>query len=300
MVSAIVLSYNRRNEVIFTIEKLKELKQTLPFELEIIVVDNASIDDTSKDILTLHPDIVLITKIKNNGVAGWNDGFAIATQPYFLVLDDDSHMESGLPEAISYMESNNDLGILALNITGGTYETSNWKDKEEAIGFIGCGAIIRKEVYQKNGGFAEWLHVYGHEWEYGIRVIDSGFKIRFFKNSNVVHRTSKLNRTNKRLRIYSTRNEMGIVYKYFHTRRAFYVFSVWINSMKVISSEGFMASWYCFLGGIKFLQLKSKLIHTPVSDQTQQMFLRIFWGTQPAFGFIKKGLNKFTGKKGDK
>jgi len=299
MVTVIVLTYNRRDEVIFTVEKLKSIKQTLPFELEIIVVDNASTDETSTSVLVSDPEVILISKTKNNGVAGWNDGFLIASQPYFLVLDDDSHLESGLAEAVNYMETNADTGILALNITGGTYKTNNWKDKEEAIGFIGCGALISKKVYNAVGGFAEWLHVYSHEWEYGIRVIDAGFKIRFFKNSNVVHRTSDLNRTNKRLRIYSTRNEMGIVYKYFRTNRLLNVFRVWVNSMKVISSEGLLSSWYCFIGGIKFLQLRPKLTHTPVSYQTQKFFANIFWGTQPAFGFIKKAIHKLLGNKLD-
>jgi hypothetical protein len=128
-------------------------------------------------------------------------------------------------------------------------------------------------------------------------VIDAGFKIRYFKNSDVKHRTSGLNRTSKRLRIFSTRNEMGIVYKHFRTGRLKYAFNVWINCMKVISTEGFKASWYCFLGGYEFLKLMPKLQHTPVSEKTQQLFTRIFWGTQPAFGFVKKGINKILGNK---
>jgi GT2 family glycosyltransferase len=296
MVSVVVLSYNRCAEVLFTIDKLKTLSNTLPFVLQIIVIDNASVDETSQLVANRHPDIDLITIKKNVGIAGWNEGFKIASEPYLLVLDDDSHIESGLAEAVDFMEQNADTGILALNITGGNYETSNWKDKKEAIGFIGCGALISSKVYERIGGFAEWLYVYGHEWEYGIRAIDAGFKIRFFKNSNVIHRTSTLNRTSKRLRMYSTRNEMGIVYKHFRTDRLLYVSRVWINSMKVISAEGFMASWYCFLGGFKFLKLRGKLVHTPVSAETQRMFADIFWGTQPAFGFIKKGLKRLLGK----
>lgn len=300
MVSAIILSYNRCKEVLYTIERLKALQPALPFELEIIVVDNASHDDTSEQVRAHHADVTLITKLVNNGIAGWNAGFSVARHPYLLVLDDDSHIEDGLEDAVAYMEQNPDTGILALNITGGAYETSNWKDKEEAIGFIGCGALISRKLYQVVGGFAEWLHVYGHEWEYGIRVINAGYKIRYFKDSNVVHRTSGVNRSSKRLRIYSTRNEMGIIYKHFGKDRIKNVLRVWINSMKVVRKEGFMAAFYCFLGGYKFLQLKPKLAHTPVSPQTQDFFGNIFWGTKPAFGFLRKQLNGDDKTRGDR
>jgi GT2 family glycosyltransferase len=297
MVSAIILSYNRCTEVLFTIIKLEEFRATLPFDLEIIVVDNASTDHTSAEIIALHPKVTLVTRAKNNGIAGWNSGFEIATHPYFLVLDDDSHIESGLIEAVEYMQQNCDIGVLALNITGGNYETSNWKDKEEGIGFIGCGALIAKELYGSIGGFAEWMHVYGHEWEYGIRAIEGGYKIRYFGNSSVLHRTSALNRSNKNLRIYSTRNEMGIVYKYFRKDRVKNVLRVWLNSMKVIGQEGFTSAFYCFIGGVKFLQLKPNLLYTPVSESTQVFFSRIFWGTQPAFGFLRKRWCSFFGHK---
>lgn len=290
MVSAIVLAYNRCAEVLITIEKLKSLQKLLPFNLEIIVVDNASADNTSIEISKKHPDIMLITKQKNNGIAGWNDGFKAARNKYLLVLDDDSHPESGIAEAVSYMEQHPVVGILALNITGGTYETSDWKDKAEAIGFIGCGALIKKEVYEKIGGFAEWLYVYGHEWEYGIRCINAGYKIQFFKDSNIVHRTSSLNRTNKRLRIFSTRNEMGIVYKYFSSHKWKYILRVWINSMKIIKTEGLASAYFSFLGGLKFFELRKKLIPAPVSTETQKFFANIFWGTQPVFGFLTRKL----------
>ena len=114
MVSAIILSYNRCPEVLLTVSILKAYRKNLPFDLEIIVVDNASVDDTSLRIQTVHPDIVLVTKTKNNGIAGWNEGFKIARNKYFLVLDDDSHIHSGLPEAVVHMENNVEIGILAM------------------------------------------------------------------------------------------------------------------------------------------------------------------------------------------
>ncbi|MGI8636042.1 MAG: glycosyltransferase family 2 protein, partial [Segetibacter sp.] len=278
MVSAVILAYNRCSEVLFTIGKLKEFRKTLPFDLEIVVVDNASVDSTSQAIKEMHPDITLVTNPKNNGIAGWNEGFKAANNKYFLVLDDDSHIHSGLKKAVIYLEQNKDIGILALNIKDALLRAHNlpediaWKDKQDIEGFIGCGAIIRKEVYDKIGGFAEWIYVYTHEFEYAIRCLNEGYKVQFFQDGVVSHRASSVNRTNKRLRLFGTRNEMAIVYKYFIKHRWKYIWRVWVNNMKNMKSEGLASGSNVLLGGIEFFKLSKQLVHTPVSIDVQNYF----------------------------
>lgn len=289
MVSAIVLSYNRISEVLITVQKLKDLSASLPFPLQIVVVDNGSVDDTSVILKKEHADITLVTKQKNNGIAGWNEGFKAAKYKYFLVLDDDSHIQSGLSEAVEHLEKNSGIGILALNVTTGPFITEGiWTNNEDLIGFVGCGAIIRKEVYDKIGGFAEWLHVYGHEWEFGIRCLDEGYSIKYFANSNVDHRASNVNRSVKRLVIYSTRNELGILYKYFGYKRWKYIFRMSLNCMKSLFNHGALHAYYYLSGIIKFLKMRRTLPFTPVSKQTQLYFAKRFWGTKPVFGFLQK------------
>ena len=305
MISAVVLAYNRCAEVLFTIDKLKEFAVTLPFAMEIIVVDNASVDDTTAQVKHQHPDITLVTKIKNNGIAGWNDGFAVARHKYLLVLDDDSHPEWGITEAVEYMESHTDVGILALNITSGPYLTDvwnwqngkPWQDNEDVLGFFGCGAIIKKSVYEKIGGFAEWMLVYGHEWDFGIRCLDAGYQIKYFKNSSINHRASPLNRTKKRARIFGSRNDMGIVYKYFPKKRWHYIFTMAINNIKRIKSGDLACAYYDTLGFFEFLKIRKSLSCTPVSEKTQKFFTDRYMNTHPAFGFIGKGVKKLLGKR---
>ena len=300
MLSVIILGYNRCSEVLITLAKVKELQPTLAFNMEIIVVDNASADDTSEQVKRLHPDVVLVTKTINNGIAGWNSGFEVATQKYFLVLDDDSHPEYGINESIDYLEAHPKTGILALNITSGPYQTDDWiwKDgkswqhEQEILGFFGCGAIIRKEVYDKIGGFAEWMQVYGHEWEYGIRCIDAGYNIRYFKHSSIDHRASPINRSLKRARIFGTRNDMGMVYKYFGKQRWRVIYTMFFNNIKRIKHEGFKSAYYDVIGFVNFLKFRHTLEHTPVSTGTQKFFADNYMNTQPVFGFVKKIFSK--------
>ena len=290
MVSAVILSYNRCSEVLFTVDMLKSMRNEIPFELEIIVVDNASADDTSAQIRQKHPDIVLITKAMNNGIAGWNEGFKVAKHKYFLVLDDDSHVHSGLPGAIQRMEEHGDIGILPFQILDkdlGADPNLNpeeaWKDNDEVVGFIGCGAIIRKELYDKIGGFAEWIYVYTHEFEYSIRCLNAGYRINFFGKGIVIHRTSNINRSSRRMRIFATRNELCIIHKYFTGEKSKYLIRVFINNLKFIKREGLQSGYYVVQGGIAYLKLRKRLNKTPVSLKVQDYFANNFWSTKPIF-----------------
>jgi len=295
MVSAIVLAYNRCAEVLITIQKLKDYRQSFPYELEIIVVDNASVDDTTAQVQNKHPDVVLITKPKNNGIAGWNEGFKIARHKYFLVLDDDSHINSGLAEAVRYMNQHESTGILAFSIVDEQLKgdpflrpEDAYQDLENLTGFVGCGALIRKEVYFKIGGYSEWVYLYTHEYEYGIRCLDAGYAIQNFEKAIVVHRTSAINRSKARMRTYSTRNEMGIVYKYFATNRLGYLFRVLFNNLKFIKREGLKTGYYVLSGAYEFIKLKSRLRHVPVSASVQVFYANHYWSTKPVWTNLKK------------
>ena len=291
MVSVIILAYNRCAEALLTIQKIKSLSHNLPFEMEIIVVDNASVDGISQQLDFKHPDITLITRQQNSGVAGWNDGLAVAKYKYLLVLDDDSHVENGLEEAVEYLEQHPEIGILGFNIVDQELKgdplldpEKAWKHLEEIAGFIGCGALIRKELYERIGGFAEWLFIYTHEFDYSIRALNAGYLTVFFKNCNVVHRASKINRTNKRLRIFGTRNELAIVHKHFANSRSKYLSRIFMNNLKFIKREGLLSGYYIFLGGIAFLKLRRTLQRTPVSAEAQEFYSKNFWSTKPVIG----------------
>jgi len=283
--SFVIVNYNRKDELLLTISKTKDIIRNTSGEFEIIIVDNASVDESVDAIKVNHPDVVLIENPVNTGAPAWNLGLAKAKGKYFIILDDDSHINSGLEEALKYFDAHDYIGVLALNISGGLYQTKHWIDLEEKDGFIGCGAIIRKDLYDKIGGYADWIFLYTNEWDYGIRCMEAGYKVIYFAKCYVTHRASTINRTSKRLIVFSVRNEMAIVYKYFskETRDKF-VRRVFLNNLKGIWRYGITSIGWYYTAWQEFEKLKQSLQHTPVRKEIQDAYQRRFWSTR---GFFK-------------
>lgn len=284
--SFVILNYNREKELLTTIQKTKQLMFGKD-NYEIIVVDNSSPDNSVAAVKKQFPDVSVIEREKNNGVAGWNDGFEAARGEYLIVLDDDSNIEDGLDEAIEVLDENPDVGILALNIINGAFTTHYLFHLQDSIDFIGCGAIIRKEVYSKIGGFAEWLFIYTHEWEYAIRCLDAGYKIRYFEQCHVNHRTSSINRTSQRLKVFSIRNEMAIVYKFFNKKdRTRYIARVYLNHLKTIHRDGINVIPWHFAALKEFFKIRKSLVNTPVSKDVQDFYSRCCWATRRFYKIV--------------
>jgi GT2 family glycosyltransferase len=285
--SFIIVNYNRKDELYLTVSRTLSLLEGDILEYEVIVIDNASSDGSVEMIKQEFPTVRLIENKLNIGTSAWNKGFEIALGAYFIVLDDDSQLDTGLDSALSYLDDNKDVGVLALNITGGAFQTAHWDNLSCYSGFIGCGAILRKELYQKVGGYADWIFLYTNEYEFGIRAMEAGYKILYFADCHVTHRTSNLNRTSKRLITYSVRNEMAIIYKYFSKKHRFiFLLRVYLNNLRGVFEHGIMSfPWY--ISALRaFFKLKKTLKHTPVSLEVEEFYSKDFWSTRKFLGIL--------------
>jgi GT2 family glycosyltransferase len=167
--SFIIVNFNRKEELYLTISRTLSLINGQDYE--VIIIDNASSDGSAEMVKQAFPTVKLIENNINIGITAWNRGFEVALGAYFILLDDDSQLDAGLESALNYLDANHDVGVLALNITGGAFQTSHWDNLSCYAGFIGCGAIIRKELYHKVGGYADWIFLYTNEYEFGIRTM---------------------------------------------------------------------------------------------------------------------------------
>ena len=88
----VFLVYNRCEELRTSLQKMLEESDYDRSLVDVIVVDNASTDGSSEMVRREFPQVRLIRREENCGVAGWNDGFEVATGDLVLVLDDDCYL----------------------------------------------------------------------------------------------------------------------------------------------------------------------------------------------------------------
>lgn len=117
-VSIVVVSYNTEKLTRDTLDAVqRSLKQTPDLSYEIIVVDNAS-SDNSPAMLKKRKDITFVQSKKNVGFgAGNNIGIQKAKGRYVLLLNSDVIADSvDFKQLVSYMDTHEDVGGLTVRV----------------------------------------------------------------------------------------------------------------------------------------------------------------------------------------
>jgi len=245
LVSVVMLAWNRKKDVR---NGLSHLSESTYQNMEVIVVDNASTDGTSEMIRRDFPHARLIQIEKNIGIGGFNVGFANAKGEYIVVLDDDSYPEKdAIARAVKRLQKDDTIPAIAGNIilpqSGGFGNNENWPSKVGT--FIGCGAVLRREVIQNLGGYDEYFFLYINEIDLATRIVDKYGPIRFFKDISFVHNVSFQNRVSGNRIYYCLRNKIWYLFKYYPIHPAIFM--------------GFRTGMVYLFRAIKFKQLTTYL-----------------------------------------
>lgn len=219
VLSITILSYNRCDDLEETLDRLSKLSELRAVRHEVIVVDNASTDGSAEMVRLRFPAVRLVPRDENCGAPAMNDAIDLARGDYILLLDDDSHPESGVAWALRFLDANPRVGALACQISGGDFRMKRKRHLDLVHGYIACGAILRRDVLREVGGYPDWMFLYTNEWEHGLRIMAGGYELRYFEECRVVHRAVPKNRSFRRLRLLTVRNELLLIHRYFREHR---------------------------------------------------------------------------------
>jgi glycosyltransferase involved in cell wall biosynthesis len=192
-ISAVISTHNRAGELRQT---LRELQTSLAAIKEIIVVDNASTDNTIEMVQREFPHVRIFPQSVNHPIRGYNIGFNRASSPYIWVMDDDAVPSPGtLDSMIRLMNSRPDVAAAAGNIIG-QQGLSEWQPlptpdfSDVWCNLIGCGFLIRKKVLNQTGGYAESFGIYYNDLDLALRILALNQRIVFRKKWIVHHRAA--------------------------------------------------------------------------------------------------------------
>jgi glycosyltransferase involved in cell wall biosynthesis len=196
LVSVIIPVYNGEKHIRETLESVKS--QTYD-NVEIILVDDGSTDDTGKIAESLVNSYI---HQENMGVASArNTGIKSSKGDYLAFIDADDKWDcEKLQKQIGFMEDNPSISYTftkhKLFLDRGMERFPDWirKDYEEneMTGYIPSSLIIRKEDFLKIGYFDESFKT-GEDSDWFLRARDLGFKMEVIDENLLMKRVHESN-----------------------------------------------------------------------------------------------------------
>ncbi len=196
-VTCVVASRNRRADLLASIPR---------HEAPVVLVDNASTDDTVAAVRAAHPEVTVVPLDRNAGAVARTIGTARAGTPFVAFTDDDSWWAPGdLARAVEVMRAHPRLGLLAARILVGPEETLDPVCTEMAdsplatepdlpgpslLGFVACAALVRTEAFTAAGGFDEVVRFPGEEERLALDLAAAGWGLAYVDSVTVHHHPS--------------------------------------------------------------------------------------------------------------
>jgi N-acetylglucosaminyl-diphospho-decaprenol L-rhamnosyltransferase len=218
-VSVVVITRDRVGELLRTLGRLA----ALPERPHVIVVDNASTDGTRSAVRERFPDVEVIALPANRGAAGRNQGVLASTAPYVAFSDDDSWWEPGaLGRAADLLDEHPRLALVNAHILVGEERRDDPACEEMArsplprrdgqpgrplLGFVACGAIVRRNAFLGVGGFAPWAGIGGEEEILSHDLAADGWTLSYVPGVVAHHHPSR-SRSIAERRAAAVRNEL--------------------------------------------------------------------------------------------
>ncbi|NMA75367.1 MAG: glycosyltransferase [Bacteroidales bacterium] len=203
LVSVIIPCFNSEKWIIETLDSVRNQSYS---NIEIIIVDDGSTDNTRYLVNEYGKDIIYLYQENKGPSAARNLGIKNAQGKYVAFLDSDDLWESHkLLEQISFLEKNSDVALVFSNVKvideGGNYLYTHYNqvptEKRELItaffmGKIGMNTptiVVRKEAVDSVGGFDESLPM--REDHFFLMSMADRYSIKHFKEPLVRRRINE-------------------------------------------------------------------------------------------------------------
>lgn len=191
-----------RNGARFVMDAISSVLSQLRSDDEIIVVDDASTDDTAKLLTSIEDPRVRILRAQGRGVsAARNLGLAAAHGHYLAFLDHDDLWPPGRHEALrAALETNKErtasFGLVRVRFEPGVPETESARglDGKHVCGLIGSALYLRQPVVDI-GGFAEDMHL-REDADFHMRLVETGLDPLLCEFDSLIYRRHDSNVTN--------------------------------------------------------------------------------------------------------
>jgi len=227
-ISVVIVAWNAKRYLELCLDSLEAAPPRR--SLEVIVVDNASSDDTIETIETRYPWVKLIKSPENLGFSrGNNVGIRQCQGRYIALVNPDVQVLPGCLDALAdFLDQNPKVGnvgprvlnpdmtlqstcrrfpTLWNNFCSATGLATKFKDSRFFAGehmfyfqhdrtlavdiLVGCFSMIRRETFRTVGLLDEGLFMYGDDVDWCRRAWKAGWKVVFYPGARAIHDRGK-------------------------------------------------------------------------------------------------------------
>jgi GT2 family glycosyltransferase len=235
-VVAVILNTNRRDDAL---ECLDSLEKNAYRNLDVIVLDNASVDGSVEAIRENYPQVEIIQLTGNLGYAGNNNvGITAAMEKsadWVFVLNEDTILKSDcLTHLVEAGELDSRIGVVGpmvyhhdepdvIQSAGGKLgrhwesfhlakneaECGQFMQPHEVDWISGCAIMVRRAVIEEVGKIDERYFYYWEETEWCIRAGKSGWRVVHVPQAKLWHKGVQRDyRPAPHVTYYDTRNRL--------------------------------------------------------------------------------------------
>jgi len=223
-----IVSYNTCEYLRSCLDSIYRNTDALKFE--VIVVDNASHDDSVQMVQSEFPQVKIISNSDNRFFTrAHNQSLAIAQGRHFLILNSDTEIPSEtLSRLVASLDNNPDIGAIGCresNPDGGTeftgsafstpwiemlertalssvyrlrrplwrYRMVDWsRDSSRDVDVLtDCFLMVRTELLKKFDGYDERFLLYYTENDLCLRIWQAGFRVHFEADCQYIHHSHR-------------------------------------------------------------------------------------------------------------
>jgi GT2 family glycosyltransferase len=214
--SIIIVSFNTRDVLLDCLTSVDAKTEDISYE--VIVVDNASSDDSPAAVSEGFPDVRLIRNDVNRGFSfANNQGIRESTGKWIALLNPDTRLiENSFQKIFRYLQEHSEFSIIGPGIideSGQQSPTRLWEDTpcdaarkilglynpsdelqrmgdmkaKEALVTSGSCFMIRRELFEEIGLLDENYFLYNEEDDFCRRARKHGKRICFFPETSIQH-----------------------------------------------------------------------------------------------------------------
>jgi len=235
--------------------------QTKGVGFEVIVIDNASTDNSTEMVKTEFPKVILLQNDTNRGFAAANNqGIAIARGRYVLLLNSDTViLGEAISRSVQFADAQPEAAVVGCRVLNPdktlqmtcfmfpsilnmflscTYlyklfprnkffgrERMTWWDREDVrqVDVVtGCFMLVRRQAIEEVGVMDERFFMYGEETDWCYRFKQAGWKVVFTPDGEIIHLGGQSSKKVRRDMIIRLRlSILGFIRK--HHNRAYHL-----------------------------------------------------------------------------